>query len=58
MKYEKVQNLSKIIANIPELLLINFPQALSNEATKPESLLKAVITRLLYLRCTPNIVLT
>ena len=58
MKYEKEQNLRKIIANIPELLLINFPQALSNEATKPESLLKAVITRLLYLRCTPNIVLT
>ena len=43
---------------VTELLLMNFPQALSREATNPLSLVNAVNTRLLYFRWTSRIVLT
>jgi len=35
---------------VTELLLMNFPHALSREATNPQSLVNAVSTRLLYFR--------
>merc|ERR1712214_121175 len=43
---------------VTQFVLMNLPQALSRAATKPLSLLKAVKTRALYLRCTSKIVLT
>ena len=43
---------------VTELLLMNLPQALSREATKPLSLEKAVNTRALYFLCTSKMVLT
>jgi hypothetical protein len=50
--------LLELAAFVTELALMNLPQALSNAATKPLSLLKATNTRALYFLCTSNIVFT
>uniref|UniRef100_A0A6B0UPJ9 Putative secreted protein n=1 Tax=Ixodes ricinus TaxID=34613 RepID=A0A6B0UPJ9_IXORI len=44
--------LEELASLVMALLLMNLPQALSREATKPTSLPKAVSTRALYFRCT------